>query len=76
MLYYRVKPEYDNKQRYTWNNHRQGVPNGILIGNELYTPGEYKKIANCPAWFTPVQIPKNKTYWCFGARFANREVTQ
>ena len=48
MLYYKVKPQYDNKVRYTWNNHRQGVPNGILIGNELYTPGEFKKIANCP----------------------------
>ena len=56
MLYYKVKPQYDNKVRYTWNNHGQGVPNGILIGNELYTPGEFKKIANCPEWFEKVEI--------------------
>lgn len=49
MKYYKVKSEYDNKTRYTWNNHRQGVPNGILIANELYTPGEYKRLAMCPA---------------------------
>ena len=56
MLYYKGKPQYDNKVRYTWNNHGQGVPNGILIGNELYTPGEFKKIANCPEWFEKVEI--------------------
>lgn len=70
MLYYKVKPQYDNKVRYTWNNHRQGVPNGILIGNELYTPGEFKKIANCPEWFEKVEISKKCVYWFFGARFS------
>lgn len=70
MKYYRVKPEYDNKKRYQWNNHRQGVPDGILIGNELYTPAEYKKLANCPAWFEEVEISRKKVYFFFGARFA------
>lgn len=69
MLYYRVKPQYDNKTRYTWNNHGQGVSNGILIAYELYTPGEFIKIANCPAWFEKIQINKNNTYFFFGARF-------
>ena len=70
MLYYRVKPEYDNKKRYRWNNHGQRVVDGsILVGNELYTPGEFRKIANCPAWFDKIQINKNKTYFFFGARF-------
>lgn len=70
MKYYKVKPEYDNKTRYTWNNKKQGVSNGILIANELYTPAEFRKIANCPAWFDVVEIPKSKIYWFFGARFA------
>ena len=70
MLYYRVKPEYDNKKRYRWNDHGQGVADGsILVGNELYTPGEFRKIANSPAWFDKIQINKNKTYFFFGARF-------
>ena len=70
MLYYRVKPEYDNKKRYRWNNHGQGVADGsILVASELYTPGEFRKIANCPAWFDKIQINKNKTYFFFGARF-------
>ena len=30
MLYYRVKPQYDNKKRYRWNNHGQGVADGFL----------------------------------------------
>lgn len=69
MLYYRVKPQYDNKVRYTWNNHRQGVSNGILVANELYTPSEFRKIANCPAWFEKVNISKRNIYFFFGARF-------
>ena len=69
MLYYRVKPLYDNKKRYCWNNHGQGVSNGILIANELYTPGEFRNIANCPAWFEKVNISKKNIYFFFGARF-------
>ena len=74
MKYYRVKPQYDNKTRYKWNNKKQGVSDGILVANELYTPSEFRKIANCPAWFDVVQIPKNKIYWFFGARFSCMEV--
>ena len=70
MTYYKVKPQYDNKTRYTWNNHKQGVPNGILIANELYTPKEFEKLANCPEWFDIVEISKRSVYWFFGARFA------
>lgn len=70
MKYYRVKPQYDNKIRYTWNNHHQGVSNSILIANELYTLKEFEKLANCPAWFDTVDISKKRTYFFFGARFA------
>ena len=69
MKYYKVKPEYDNKTRYKWNSRRQGAPAGILVGNELYTPAEFKRLANCPAWFEEVEIKKTETYICFGARF-------
>lgn len=69
MKYYRVKPQYDNKVRYKWNNHKQGVPDGILIANELYTPKEFERLANCPAWFEVVEISKSNIYFCFGARF-------
>ena len=70
MKYYRVKPQYDNKTRYIWNNKRQGVADSILIANELYTPKEFEKLANCPACFDAVEISKKRTYFSFGARFA------
>lgn len=69
MKYYRVKSQYDNKTRYTWNNHHQGIPNGIIVGNELYTPYEFKKLAMCPEWFEVVEISKRAIYTFFGARF-------
>ena len=74
MKYYRIKPQYDNKIRYTWNNHHQGVSNGILIANELYTPKEYNKLAICPDWVELVEVSKKKIYWFFGARFESMEV--
>ena len=73
MKYYRVKSQYDNKTRYKWNNHHQGVPDSILIANELYTPKEFKKLANCPEWFEVVEISKRSVYWLFGARFGGAE---
>jgi len=73
MQYYKVKPQYDNKTRYTWNNHHQGVSNGILIANELYSPKEFEKLSICPDWVEVVEIPKNKIHWFFGARFENEE---
>lgn len=72
MIYYRVKPEYDNKIRYIWNNKHQGVPNSILIAHELYTEKEFQKIANCPAWFEKVEISKKRIYFFFGARFETK----
>jgi hypothetical protein len=74
MLYYRVKPQYGDKTRYTWNNHRQGIPNRYLVANELYTPCEFKKLANCPSWFEKVEIQKTKTFRFFGARFEQKGV--
>ncbi len=74
MLYIKVKPEYDNIY--------YSDKGDFLIGNELYTIKEFEKIKKK---FTPlfknrkdinnmfeyVTISKNKTYWCFAARFAD-----
>lgn len=78
MRYYRVKPEYDQKQRI--KNHNLKIkrkPDGVYVANELYTVGELEKFyltqeeeLNC---FEIVIIPKNKVYWFFGCRFAVEE---
>ena len=73
MKYYRVKSEYDNVTRYKLNRRGARVPDSILVGNELYTPCEYKRLATCPAWFDVVNIPKNRTFFSFGARFEMKE---
>lgn len=73
MTYYKVKPQYDNRCRYRRNNHGKSVPDGILIAHELYTPGEFKGIANCPEWFAAIEIPKSQIYWFFGARFQSQK---
>ena len=69
MEYYKVLPQYDNKNRYRWNNHGKVVSDGsILVANELYTPCEFAKLANCPAWFEKVNVSKRNIYFFFGAR--------
>lgn len=78
MRYYRVRPEYDQKQRI--KNHKykiKRVPDGIYVANELYTAGELDKfyitLEEEHKMFEPVVIPKNKVYWFFGCRFAMEE---
>lgn len=68
MKYYRVKPEYDNSPKYVRCNGKV-VKNGILVGNELLTPGERNKIVNNDQFFEEISIPRYETYWFFGARF-------
>lgn len=68
MTYYKVKKQYDNIKRVVKS--KNGLKyDGILVANELYTPTEYKKLANNPYCFEVVEVPKNKIYWFFGARF-------
>ena len=75
MNYYRVKPEYDQKQRI--KDHKYTIkrkPDGVFVANELYTAGELEKfyltMEEEYTCFERVTIPKNKVYWCFGCRFA------
>lgn len=80
MRYYRVKPEYDQKQRI--KNHKYSIkrkPDGIFVANELYTAGELDKfyLTNAQdSWFERVEIQKNKVYWFFGCRFAMEEAEE
>lgn len=64
MLYYRVKPEFDQRRK-------KNDPHGcdFYISNELYTAKEVEKQGLNLNFLEPVQISKQKTFFCFGARF-------
>ena len=65
MIYYRVRKEYDQFPQ------NPSVRDGnILVANELFTEAEFNKLPYVYAGaFERVDIPKSKTYWCFGVRF-------
>ena len=65
MKYYKVKKEADQKRR------KDG---SIYIANELYTEKEAARLHLNLLFMKPVDIPKNKIFWFFGARFENEEV--
>ena len=70
MKYYRVKPEADGTRRYKY--HRGGglEIDGEYISGELYTAREIEKYLGAFSGIVePVEIPKSKIYWFFGARF-------
>ena len=65
MKYYRVRETHDQFPK----NPRVRDGN-ILIGGELYTTAEFNRLPYVYASaFELVDIPKNKTFWSFGARF-------
>lgn len=41
----------------------------FLIENELYTAKELENYGMTEIGFVPVDIPKNRIFWNFGARF-------
>lgn len=69
MLYYRVKPEHDQKTRFAFSRGGGLNIDGIFIKDELYTPKEIKKYLGGCAYCDKVEIPKSKIYFFFGARF-------
>lgn len=76
MRYYRVKPQYDNKRLCAINRGKYVNCGDILIARELYTVKEWEKIVKSHVFgcspadcVEVVEIPKNKIYWFFGARF-------
>lgn len=75
MLYYRVKADCDQYPKYVYVGKTTSIKqDGILIGGELFTPAERRKIANADKFFEKVRISKNATHWFFGARFTRVEV--
>ena len=61
MLYYRIKPEFDQKKR---------CDGSILVANELYTQREKERFAISDKAVDAVQVSKRSVYFSFGARFA------
>lgn len=58
------------------HNRKKHYIHYILVENELYTSKEFEKLKSIYTDiqendFTIVNIPKNKTYCFFGARFSN-----
>lgn len=91
MKYYKVLPDYDGLQVIKWSDRAGGkVVSRELIKNELYTPAEFRKLlfgadfrrrpglylTGGEQVFREVTIPKNKTYWMFGARFPFHELKE
>lgn len=70
MKYYKVLPEYNNKPRFKFKRGGGLEIDGIYIENELYTQREILKYFDYSSYVVPVEIPKNKIYFFFGARFA------
>lgn len=67
MIYIKIS---HHKELYNRKKHH------ILVENELYTSKEFEKLKSIYTDiqendFTIVNIPKNKTYCFFGARFSN-----
>ena len=60
MKYYKVKKEADQKRR------KGGT---IYIADELYTQKEVEKLQLNTNLMQLVNVNKNNTYFCFGARF-------
>ena len=73
MKYYKVKPEKDNTDKFVFvGSDKTKIKNdGFFVGNELYTPKERERIARSDSIFDIVDIPKNKIYFFFGARFSS-----
>lgn len=67
MLYYKVKPQFDQKRR---------IDGSILIANELYTISELFKYRIEQECVEPTNISQRDTYFFFGARFKNKNAKE
>lgn len=65
MKYYKVLSQYDQ----FYKNSRVH-DDKIYIQDELYTETEIKKQNLNTRYMEIIEIPKNKTYWFFGCRYA------
>ena len=72
MMYYKVLSWCDGHQFYRWSKRYPGMVVGAgkyMIENELLTERERNKYCNHDKHFIVVEVPKNRVYWSFGARF-------
>lgn len=69
MVYYMVKDEMDGKHRKLANHKIEGE----WISGELLTPAEIRKFYNWEQVVTKIITKKTNTYWCFGARFMDKD---
>ena len=82
MKYYRIRKEYDNVAMRRYNaTTKRIVSDNCYIGGELFTIKEMKKHqknhllpADLEKFTELVDIPTNKIYWSFGARFEQKAV--
>lgn len=74
MLYFKVKPEYDNvPMSYVDDETGYLLHNDILIADELYTPNELSRLRDVSLeWFELVDVKEEDVYFFFGARFESR----
>ena len=68
MIYYKVPLELDGKQIYTSAGKSKTIYMP-LVAHELFTEKECERYSLPKAKLTKIEIPKNRIYWFFGARF-------
>ena len=71
MTYYKVPAKLDQKNLYRMKNGKRYANGYFLIGGELLTETECRKINAPIEQLEKVQIKKTECYRLFGARFAN-----
>lgn len=69
MKYFKVPSNLDNKPIYKIKNGKKINSGLFLIGNELLTDNECKKLGVNTDVLIPVEISKKNIYFFFGARF-------
>lgn len=65
MLYYKVKPEADNKYK------NPKIHDDIYVKNELYTKKEVEKNNLNMNYLEEINVSKKSVYFFFGCRFCN-----
>lgn len=71
MLYWKVKPNYDNIPVYSIVKGNPKIIR-VLIQNELLTETERSRYGIPYSVVKAVDVPQNNTYFFFGARFELR----
>jgi hypothetical protein len=74
MLYFKVKPEYDNAPMcYVDDDTGYLLHHDVLVADELYTPNELSHFRNVSLeCFELVDVKEEDIYFFFGSRFESR----